>query len=318
LPIVIMNISPYAPEGIPYTVLYILLLLLLVFIVSAVLVAAYIRNNITKPVFELSKKMDSNKQTGELNQIEKEMKFSELEMLKTSYNSMIDYVKELIGAVIDKEKTVQRMEMRVLQEQIKPHFLYNSIETIGYLALEAGADKVHNALETLGSFYRNFLSKGSREITLAREIAIVKDYLSLQKLRYGDIIEDEYDISDDVKNFIVPKLILQPIVENSIYHGIRIKGEKGTIKITGRRVDNALHLIVRDTGVGMSREQIEEILNKKRDDSSEDEGASFGLWDTIERIRIFCNREDVVRIRSEAGEYTEIELIIYSEGLWKE
>jgi two-component system sensor histidine kinase YesM len=245
------------------------------------------------------------------------MKYSELDMLKTSYNSMIDYVKELIGAVIDKEKTVQRMEMRVLQEQIKPHFLYNSIETIGYLALEAGADKVHNALETLGSFYRNFLSKGSREITLSREIAIVKDYLSLQKLRYGDIIEDEYDISDDVKNFIVPKLILQPIVENSIYHGIRIKGEKGTIKITGRLIDGALHLIVRDTGVGMSKEQIEEILNKKRDDSAEDESASFGLWDTIERIRIFCDREDVVRIRSEAGEYTEIELIIYSEGLWK-
>lgn len=318
LPIIIMNISPYAPEGIPYTVLYILLLLLLVFIVSAILVAAYIRNSITKPVFDLSKIMDSNKQTGELKQIEKEMKYSELEMLKTSYNSMIDYVKALIAAIIDKEKTVQRMEMRVLQEQIKPHFLYNSIETIGYLALEAGADRVHNALETLGSFYRNFLSKGSREITLSREIAIVKDYLSLQKLRYGDIIEDEYDIPDEVKNFIIPKLILQPIVENSIYHGIRIKGEKGTIRITGRLIDNALHLIVRDTGVGMSKEQIEEILNKRRDDSAEDESASFGLWDTIERIRIFCDREDVVRIRSEAGEYTEIELIIYSEGLWKD
>ena len=98
------------------------------------------------------------------------------------------------------------------------------------MALESGAANVHEALETLGSFYRNFLSKGGREIRLYREVNIVRDYLALQKLRYGDIIEDEYDIDDDVNDCIVPKLILQPLVENSIYHGIRLKGEKGQIK----------------------------------------------------------------------------------------
>lgn len=316
LPIVILNIAPYAPESIPYTLLYILLFLMLLFLLSATFIGAFISRRVTKPVLDLSDAVDRNEQSGKLIPIDTDMRYDELDMLKNSYNKMIESVNGLIRTVIDKEKTVQRMEMRVLQEQIKPHFLYNSLETIGYLALEAGADKVHDSLETLGSFYRNFLSKGSREITLLREIQIVRDYLALQKLRYGDIIDDIYDIAEDTEEYIIPKLILQPIVENCIYHGIRIKGEKGTISITSRLIDDVLHLAVRDTGVGMSKEQIDKILMQKRDDTKDTDKKSFGLWDTIERIRIFCGRDDVVKIESEPGEYTEIELIIYPERLY--
>lgn len=316
LPIVILNIAPYAPESIPYTLLYILLFLMLLFLLSATFIGAFISRRVTKPVLDLSDAVDRNEQSGKLIPIDTDMRYDELDMLKNSYNKMIESVNGLIRTVIDKEKTVQRMEMRVLQEQIKPHFLYNSLETIGYLALEAGADKVHDSLETLGSFYRNFLSKGSREITLLREIQIVRDYLALQKLRYGDIIDDIYDIAEDTEEYIIPKLILQPIVENCIYHGIRIKGEKGTIRITSRLIDDVLHLAVRDTGVGMSKEQIDKILMQKRDDTKDTDKKSFGLWDTIERIRIFCGRDDVVKIESEPGEYTEIELIIYPERLY--
>ena len=203
--------------------------------------------------------------------------------------------------------------MRVLQEQIKPHFLYNSIETIGFMALDAGAPGVHDALETLGSFYRNFLSKGDREIPLSREIWIVKDYLALQKLRYGDVIEDEYDIAEDTLSLVVPKLILQPIVENSIYHGIRQKGESGIIKISSRLKDGVLHLSVRDTGVGMSSQQIEELLSKEHKNKEDPSSESFGLWGTIERVRLFCGEDDIVTINSEVGEYTEIEFMIRAE-----
>jgi two-component system sensor histidine kinase YesM len=230
-------------------------------------------------------------------------------MLEADYNDLIDHVNELIETLVEKEKVLQKAEMRVLQEQIKPHFLYNSIETIGFLALEAGADNVHDALETMGRFYRNFLSKGGRDIPFSREITIVKDYLSLQKLRYGDIIEDEYDITKEAEDFIVPKLILQPLVENSIYHGIRLKGEKGLIRISGRVSDGCLYVVVRDTGVGMSQEQIDEILSGEKR-SGNDEDKSFGLWGTIERIRIYCDDRDCVNIRSEIGEFTEIEIKI--------
>ena len=182
----------------------------------------------------------------------------------------------------------------------------------------AGAEDVRKALETLGSFYRNFLSKGEREIPLRTEISIIKDYLALQKLRYGDILTDEYDIAEDTLNCRIPKLILQPIVENSIYHGIRLKGEMGLIRISSRFVDGLLHLSVYDTGIGMPQEQIDEILSKKQYNGDTDSAFadiydtsdSFGLWGTIERVRGFCENDDVVSIRSEQGEFTEVEFVI--------
>ncbi|SHN50179.1 two-component system, sensor histidine kinase YesM [Butyrivibrio hungatei DSM 14810] len=310
LPIVILRVSPYGMEGIPFRMLYVLLFLLTVFMIIAVYVVLFIRQTITNPIYELSASMENNKKSGELRKIDVEVPYSELEMLEGDYNSMIDHVNELFDELVEKEQTLQRAELRVLQEQIKPHFLYNSIETIGYMAMDSGAEKVHDALETLGSFYRNFLSKGDREIPLSREIWIVKDYLSLQKLRYGDILEDEYHIDEKTQDFVVPKLILQPLVENCIYHGIRMKGEKGKIEITSKLVDGELHLTVKDTGVGMKQEDIDKILCSKREEMDSNDSESFGLWGTIERIRYYAGRDDVVRIASEIGEFTEIEFII--------
>lgn len=318
LPIVILRVAPYGTEGTPFRMVAILVALLALFLGLALYIGEYIRRNITDPVYELSASMEENKKSGDLKKIDTPMKFSELDMLKGDYNSMIDHVNELIEKLMDNEKTLQRAEMRVLQEQIKPHFLYNSIETIGFLALDAGADNVHDALETLGRFYRNFLSKGGRDIPLSREIKIVKDYLTLQRLRYGDIIEDAYEIDEDTGKCIVPKLILQPLVENSIYHGIRLKGEKGEIRIKSYLEDGNLHLIVRDTGVGMEEEQIKKILSQDRSQRPDEADSSFGLWGTIERVRIYCGRDDVVNIRSEIGEYTEIEMIIPDMSLPEE
>ncbi len=310
LPLIMLSVSPYGTKGIPYGIIYVLGVLLLVFIVGTIYLGAFIARRITGPVHQLSHSMEKNKKSGELKKLEVQMPYRELETLAGDYNDMIDHVNELIDTLVDKEKTLRRAELRVLQEQIKPHFLYNSLETIGFLALDAGADSVHDALETLGSFYRNFLSKGDREISLLREVQIVRDYLSLQKLRYGDIIEDAYDIAPDTEKFVVPKLILQPLVENSIYHGIRLKGEKGLISITSRMKEGSLIVTVRDTGVGMSDEQIQKALKKERDENDASDASSFGLWGTIERIRMYCNDDDVVRIKSEQGEYTEISLMI--------
>ncbi|SFC59973.1 sensor histidine kinase [Butyrivibrio sp. YAB3001] len=313
LPIMIVRVSPMGVKGIPFRVMCVLLFLLIVSVGLAVFTGSFIRKNITDPVFKLSELMEKNRQSGQLLKIDAKMPNSEFMMLEGDYNNMIDHVNELIDRLMEKEKILQKAEMRVLQEQIKPHFLYNSLETIGFMALEAGADNVHDAVETLGSFYRNFLSKGGREIPLSTEVRIVKDYLSLQKLRYGEILEDEYDIEEGTEKLIVPKLILQPLVENSIYHGIRLKGEKGIIKIKSFLEEKNLHIIVRDTGVGMSQEDIKRILSTDSEHRKSDDSESFGLWGTIERIRFYCGRDDVVQIRSEIGEYTEIEILIPAE-----
>ncbi len=314
MPMVILSVSPIRRGIVPNMTIAVMVGVLMLVLGMVFVISSFITKNITTPLFEISTSIESNREKGVLEKVTVDVTNNEIGMLEDSYNNMVDHVNELFNKLLEKEQAIQKVEMRVLQEQIKPHFLYNSLETIGYLAMDAGAEKVHSALETLGSFYRIFLSKGSREIPLKNEITIIKDYLSLQKLRYGDIINDEYDIAENTKEWIIPKLILQPLVENSIYHGIRMKGEPGVIKISSHIEEDGLHIIVRDTGVGMSPEKIEEVLNTEKPQVTEDSERSFGLWGTIERIRYYCNRDDVVKIRSEEGEYTEIEFILPKKG----
>lgn len=320
-PLVVLCYTDSKVSVLSNTTMYALISMGLVFIVAIILAANFITRNITKPLSDLTGAIEKTKKSGYLEKLDVAVPNNEIASLSDSYNGMVEHVNQLFEELIEKEKSVQRAEMRVLHEQIKPHFLYNSMETIGYMALNDGATDVHEALETLGSFYRNFLSKGDRDIPLSREISIIKDYLSIQKLRYGDIIIDEYDVADDVKDWQIPKLLLQPLVENSIYHGIRLKGEAGVIKITGYAEDGKLHLIVYDSGLGMEQEVIERLLSTDASDDSANKDISgpdaakkllsgFGLRGTIERVRYFCGRDDVVKIRSELGEYAEIEFII--------
>lgn len=313
MPLVIMCETEATIAAFPNETMIILTFLLIAFLLELLLASHFVSRNVTQPITELAEGMELTKERGWMESINVDMPHNEIGMLADSYNSLIDYLKDLFTRLIDKEKSVQKAEMRVLQEQIKPHFLYNSLETISFMAMDSGAEDVHNALETLGSFYRNFLSKGDREIPLEREINIIKDYLKLQKLRYGEVLLDEYDISEDTLGCMIPKLILQPLVENSIYHGIRLKGEPGNIKISSYLEENKLHIIVRDTGVGMSQEMIDLILKPSEEEYHEAElgnHSHFGLKGTIDRVRYFTNNDDVVQIRSEEGEYTEIEFII--------
>ena len=309
--IVLCSSSASAPGTVPLETMIAMLLVFVTFLVSISVAAVFITRNITHPIYELSAEIEKTKESGWLKKIDAQMPDNELLMLKESYNSMIDYLNEMFTRLLEKEKVIQKAEMRVLHEQIKPHFLYNSLETISYMALEAKAPNVHSALETLGSFYRNFLSKGDREIPLEREVQIVRDYLSLQKLRYGDILNDEYDIAEDTEGLMIPKLILQPLVENSIYHGIRLTGEKGIIKVSSFMESGKLHITVWDTGIGMTQDTIDSVLKIDEHPTSLDDSLSgFGLKGTIERIRYYCGRDDVVKIKSELGEYTQIELIL--------
>ncbi len=307
-PVVVMCVSGKGAKVLPRDTIYALIITLFAFIISIAVCAWFITVNITKPIKNLSEAMKRTRSSGWLKKIDTEMPGNEIGRLAENYNTMIEYLNELFNRLLENEKNVQKAEMRVLQEQIKPHFLYNTLETISYMAVMENAGKVHDALEILGNFYRNFLSKGDREIPLKRELRITQDYLSLQKLRYEDIFEDEYSIDDSTLDFMVPKLILQPLVENAIYHGIRLKGEKGIIRISTRMKNDGVYITVYDTGVGMSEEQIQKVIK------GEEEGAEslsgFGLCGTINRIRYYCDCKDVVEIKSEPGEYTEIEVFI--------
>ncbi len=308
-PLVVLCASGIGTEVLPRDTIYALMLTLTAFILSGMVCAWFITVNIARPIRNLSAAMERTRSSGWLKKIDTEMPNNEIGRLAESYNSMIEYLNELFNRLLENEKNVQKAEIRVLQEQIKPHFLYNTLETISYMAVLENASKVHDALETLGSFYRNFLSKGDREIPLKRELRITQDYLSLQKLRYGNIFEDEYILDDTTLDYMIPKLILQPLVENCIYHGVRLKGENCVIRITTRMEEGGLHIIVYDSGVGMSAEQIKNVLEASEEDDVKIL-SGFGLRGTINRIRYYYDCDNVVQIHSEPGEYTEIEIYI--------
>jgi len=311
--LVVMCYAGTSAQPMPGVIVFAMLMTFCALYFTIISYNLFVRKNITMPILTLNDAIERTKSEGWLRRIEEEMPDDEIGRLAASYNRMIDYMNELFSRLLQEEEDIRMSEMKVLYEQIKPHFLYNTLETISYLAMQEQAERTQDALETLGSFYRLFLSKGNKEITLENEIRITQDYLSLQKFRYEDIFTDEYDIDETAQDFMVPKLILQPLVENCIYHGIKPKGEKCIIKITTRMQEDGLHISVYDAGVGMDSKQIEKVQAIERTGENRDHGG-FGLGGTINRIRYYCKRDDVVNIRSEKGEYTEIELIFPMES----
>ncbi len=287
-------------ESFSIKIVWVLILGSLLLVGLLVSINRYILRNVTRPIQKLVDSM-SEVQHGWLHRVSMDLHNDEIGQLKNSYNAMLIEINHLIEESVQQEKDLQKAEMSALQEQIKPHFLYNTLDMIRFMALEQKTDKVYEMLETLGNFYRKFLSKGSPDIPLGEEIDIVRNYLTLQKNRYEDIFEDEYDIEEGVENIRVPRLILQPLVENSIYHGVRLKGEKGVIRLRVYRREDLLYLCVYDDGVGMSPAQKRLLFEGK-------DTGSFGFQGTIERIRYYYRTEDVFEIRSLEGQFCEVVL----------
>ncbi len=285
-------------DGLPAKLLAALIIGAFILLAFMWLINTYIAKNVIYPIQRLVDSM-AEVQNGWLHRVSMNVNDDEIGLLKNSYNAMLIEINQLIEELLQKEKTLRMAELNALQEQMKPHFLYNTLDMIRYMALENRTDEVYNMLETLGNFYRRFLSKGSTDLSLGEEIEIVKSYLTLQRTRFEDIFTDEYEIEEGLSSIRVPRLILQPLVENSIYHGIRPKGEHGVIRVTVKRQEDFLSLSVYDNGIGMSAHQRELLFSGK-------DSRSFGFQGTIERIRYYYKTEDVFEIHSVEGEYCEI------------
>ena len=287
-------------DGLPAKLLVALIIGAFILLAFMWLINTYIAKNVIYPIQRLVDSM-AEVQNGWLHRVSMNVNDDEIGLLKNSYNAMLIEINQLIEELLQKEKTLRMAELDALQEQMKPHFLYNTLDMIRYMALENRTDEVYNMLETLGNFYRRFLSKGSTDLSLGEEIEIVKSYLTLQRTRFEDIFTDEYEIEEGLSSIRVPRLILQPLVENSIYHGIRPKGEHGVIRVTVKRREDFLFLSIYDNGIGMSAHQRELLFSGK-------DSRSFGFQGTIERIRYYYKTEDVFEIHSTEGEYCEIVL----------
>ncbi len=236
----------------------------------------------------------------------------EITGLGMSFNIMIGKIRELLDAKMKEQENLQKAELRALQAQINPHFLYNTLDTIIWMAEAQKTDQVIEIVSALSSFFRISLSKGRDWITIGEEIERIKSYLTIQRMRYRDIMDFKIEADEEVLNNTILKLILQPLAENALYHGIKNKRGGGVIVVRAKpKNENEVLLEVEDDGIGFTPENLIQLQAELNDDSGEIKLESgFAIGNVNKRIRLYYGRPYGLAISSEYHTGTCATLVI--------
>lgn len=277
----------------------VVVLLLAIFIL--VVISTWLSDMIRRPVSRILKCMELVKKNT-YQPVEVLETNQEMNKLQRGYNHVVEETNHLLEETVRIQKQKRKYELDVLQAQIRPHFLYNTFDAISALALMERSQDVFIMMQALGKYYRNSLHKGAEIIPLEDELKIIENYLIIMKYRFENVFEVDYDIDKNVLNVPMLKLVMQPFVENAIFHGLKNCIDGGRILISVREDENDVLLHITDDGVGISEEDRQKMLEGKltRDSSG------FGVHSTIERLRLYYEREDVIQISSELGKGTDI------------
>lgn len=275
-------------------------------IIAEFLVVIFTKS-IVKPMYKLKQLMKSA-QDGDLTVSFNTKYNDEVGELGSSFNNMVKEINNLIKLVQKEEKSKRIAEMNVLQAQIKPHFMYNTLDTIRWMAEEHHEEDIVEIIEAFTNLLRISLSKGKEMISVQDELNHVQSYLIIQKIRYEDKLDYEIEFDENILNFEVIKLILQPLVENAIYHGIKEKRGNGKIVITGKIDGNMLCFTVIDNGKGMEEEVLNKINKMLSGGDKNRNEIGYGIFNVNERIRIIYGEEYGLRYKSIHGEGTIVEL----------
>lgn len=221
-------------------------------------------------------------------------------ILAHGFNSMMDRIESLMEQVVTEQHQMDQIKFNALQSQIQPHFLYNALDCIHWQALSEGDRETSELIKALANYYRIFLSGGQDIIELSKEIEHIRNYLLIQNLRYDNIIESDIVVENQYKSCKLPKLTLQPLIENSIYHGIKSKeGRKGKVRIRVTRQEEDIYILVEDNGTGMSEEEVEEM---NRNLSKHEDATGYGVRNVNKRIELLFGQEYGLRYeRNESG-----------------
>ena len=233
----------------------------------------------------------------------------EIAVLADRFNDMAGNIQTLVVKVREDEQKMRKADLRLLQEQINPHFLYNTLDNIVWLIEGNEPDEAVEMVVTLSEFFRLVLSKGKEFITIRQEEQHISSYLQIQGKRYHDILDYHIYIDSGIYEYQIPKLTLQPLVENALYHGIKYKRSRGMIEITGTQEGENLYLTVADDGVGMNEEELKK-LEKEISRPCKETESGFGLANVNERIRMYFGAEFGMKIWSEKGSGTRITIEI--------
>jgi two-component system, sensor histidine kinase YesM len=226
---------------------------------------------------------------------------NEIGQLSKRFNRMTTEIKELMAQNVKEQELKRKSELKALQAQINPHFLYNTLDSIIWMAEGKKSEEVVLMVAALARLFRISISKGQEMISIANEIEHIKSYLTIQKMRYKDKLDFEINVDEQIMANKVLKIILQPLVENSIYHGIKNNAGIGIVKITGKFIDDRILLQVIDNGIGMTAETIRQMLKK----SEKSEGGSgIGVSNVNQRIQLYFGEQYGIAFESELGQGT--------------
>ena len=240
----------------------------------------------------------------------------ELIPLANNMNLMAEQINVLIKKNIEEQQNIQKAEMKALQAQITPHFLYNTFDTIIWLAEEEKTDEVVKITKAFSEFLRISLSRGHEWITIAQELDHIKNYLTIQKIRYADILNYEIEADEEILNYKIIKLVLQPLVENAIYHGIKNKRGRGHLKVTANFTDDkksSIIFTVTDDGAGFTPERLAQVNDELENATLDAEKLSsvYGLYNVNKKLKLYYGKEtEGLVIQSEHNKGSNISFVI--------
>lgn len=283
-------------------------ILVAIMVVVVCLITVPMVRGILRPVEELAK---ATKQVanGDFSARAHVYTKDEIAVLAEGFNAMAENMQSLIDEIKEDQQKLRQVDLRLLQEQINPHFLYNTLDTIVWLIEGNETDQAVDMVVTLSNFFRLTLSKGKEFISIREEEQHIRNYLEIQHMRYHDIMEFDIQIDQVLYQYQILKLTLQPLVENSLYHGLKYKRAKGYIHINGEKDGDCIRFTVRDNGVGMDEEELAQLQKEICKPCQETE-KGFGLANVNERIRMHFGNEYGLRIESQKEKGTIVEVTI--------
>lgn len=277
-------------------------ILSLVLLAAAILISIVLSNEITKPIKMLGKSMKVV-ETGNFNQVTFEVEYqNEIGHLTKSFQIMVTKIQNLIKQNMEEQETKRKSELRALQAQINPHFLYNTLDSIIWMAESGKNREVVQMTSSLSKLLRKSISNEKEIVTIESEIGYTKEYLTIQKMRYQDKLEYDISVAPEILQKTIVKLVLQPLVENAIYHGIKYEDRKGMLRITGEIAGDAICIQVIDNGRGMEKETLQHILDPKEDG----EKRAVGVANVHNRIQMHYGKEYGLAYKSQIGVGTTV------------
>ena len=286
-----------------------LILTIIISVAAAILLSKALAKHITRPLRELEMNM-REVQDGNFSVRETHGGSKEVESLSRSFQVMVTRIEDLMEEVRLTEAVKRQRELDALQAKINPHFLYNTLDSVVWMAETGNNQGVVKMVTSLASLFRISIAKGHDTITLKEELSHVESYLDIQAMRYKDKFRFSISLPAELENAPTIKLIIQPIVENSIYHGIKYLQEEGNIEIKAEETDGKIRITVRDNGVGMSPEVLASLLDKSKEHDHISDGNGIGLINIDERIRLSYGEEYGLSIESEPDEGTTVTITI--------